>query len=130
IGNHILGASAASCELPERDYILTDLEGLDDYLECGWVVDLEIIVLRDDKLVPKGSKGLTVKTSSRPKSRSSTSWTWTPFRQDLSNTTNIGVSVVLDGIRIRLVSNSSFSKAVRKCCAAFNCGSMFADKIR
>jgi len=32
IGNHILGASAASCELPERDYILTDLEGLDDYL--------------------------------------------------------------------------------------------------
>ncbi|PVH67553.1 hypothetical protein DL98DRAFT_579188 [Cadophora sp. DSE1049] len=42
IGNHILGASAASCELPERDYILTDLEGLDDYLERGWVADPEI----------------------------------------------------------------------------------------
>ena len=33
---------------------MTELVGLNDYLERDWVADPEIIVLRDDKLFPKG----------------------------------------------------------------------------
>lgn len=56
LGDHILGAQAASCTLPERDYVLTDLDGLDEYLERDWVVHPEIIVLRDDRLFSKESR--------------------------------------------------------------------------
>ena len=59
LGDHILGAQAASCTLPDRDYVLTDLDGLDGYLERDWVVHPEIIVLRDDRLFSKESRRVT-----------------------------------------------------------------------